>query len=246
MKVSLFDFKLLKPSSSHFQDQTNHLFRNDGSFLFAETSFQLGIGQRSLPYLSWGVDFADLNNDGWLDIFIANGHLDDNIEEIDPVGTYQQPNQIFWNQKGDFFSEQLLVTDHKVSRGSAFGDLDNDGDIDVVIVNLNDQPTIFRNSASDQNGYNWLTVKLIGSQCNRSAIGSNLTIFLNDSSIGWSKQSREVKSGSGYASQNDLRLHFGLGKAKIVDRLEIEWASGNQQIMEQVKANQFLTVVEEE
>ncbi|MBR55878.1 hypothetical protein CMK19_19130 [Candidatus Poribacteria bacterium] len=231
---------------TNFQDQTNHLFRNDGSFLFTETSFQSGIGQRSLPYLSWGVDFADLNNDGWLDIFIANGHLDDNIEEIDPVGTYQQPNQIFWNQKGDFFIERLLVDDHKVSRGSAFGDLDNDGDVDVVVVNLNDQPTIFRNSASNQNGYNWLTVKLIGSQCNRSAIGSNLTIFLNDSSISWSKQSREVKSGSGYASQNDLRLHFGLGKAKIVDRLEIEWASGNQQIMEQVKANQFLTVVEEE
>ncbi len=230
---------------TNFQDQTNHLFRNDDNNFWTEVSFPMGIGERSLSYLAWGVDFSDLNNDGWLDIFVANGHLDDNIGTIDPVGTYAQPNQVFWNQEGKTFSEQLLLDDLRVSRGAAFGDLDNDGDIDVVVTNLHDKPTLIRNSASNHCDYNWLTVQLIGSQCNRSAIGSKLTISVDDLSVGWHKQSREVKSGSGYASQNDLRLHFGLGTVQIVDHIEIRWASGNRQIMEKVEANQFLTITEE-
>ena len=129
---------------TNFQDQTNSLYHNEESGFFTEMSFAKGVGERSLPYLAWGVDFVDVNNDGWLDLFIANGHLDDNIAEIDPIGTYAQPNQLFLNDQGIRFSENLdaAIAQQKVSRGTAFGDIDNDGDIDVVISNLKDAPTV--------------------------------------------------------------------------------------------------------
>ena len=224
---------------TNFQDQTNSLYHNAQSRFFNEVSFAKGIGERSLPYLAWGVDFIDFNNDGWLDLFIANGHLDDNIAEIDPIGTYPQPNQLFLNNRGINFSEVAdeAVAMRKVSRGAAFGDIDNDGDIDVVVSNLKDSPTLLRNDSG--NTAQWLAVKLIGTHCNRDAIGVRVTVI-----SGGLTQIREVKSGSGYLSQNDLRLHFGLGEVTRVDTLTVRWTCGKVQTLQDVKTNQVIVITE--
>ena len=224
---------------TNFQDQTNSLYRNEESGFFTEMSFAKGIGERSLPYLAWGVDFIDVNNDGWLDLFIANGHLDDNIAEIDPIGTYAQPNQLFLNDQGVNFMEHpdAAIAQQKVSRGTAFGDIDNDGDIDIVVSNLKDAPTVLRNEGG--NASRWLTVKLIGTHCNRDAIGARVTAI-----SGGFTQMREVKSGSGYLSQNDLRLHFGWGAATSVDTLTVRWLCGRIQTLQNVETNQVLVISE--
>ena len=224
---------------TNFQDQTNSLYHNSQGGFFTEVSFAKGIGERSLPYLAWGVDFVDFNNDGWLDLFIANGHLDDNIAEIDPIGTYPQPNQLFLNNRGVNFSERTdaAVAARKVSRGAAFGDIDNDGDIDIVVSNLKDSPTVLRNDGG--NTAQWLGVKLVGTHCNRDAIGARVTAI-----SGGLTQIREVKSGSGYLSQNDLRLHFGLGAARSVDTLTVRWTCGKIQTLQDITANQVIVISE--
>ena len=224
---------------TNFQDQTNSLYHNEESGFFTEMSFAKGIGEKSLPYLAWGVDFIDFNNDGWLDLFIANGHLDDNIAEIDPIGTYAQPNQLFLNDRGVRFSENFdaAIAQQKVSRGTAFGDIDNDGDIDSVISNLKDAPTVLRNDGG--NASQWLTLKLIGTHCNRDAIGARVTIVSGELT-----QMREVKSGSGYLSQNDLRLHFGLADATRVDTLTVRWLCGKTQTLQNVETNRVLVISE--
>ena len=224
---------------TNFQDQTNSLYHNAQSGFFTEMSFAKGIGERSLPYLAWGVDFIDVNNDGWLDLFIANGHLDDNIAEIDPIGIYAQPNQLFLNDRGIRFSENPdpAIAQQNVSRGTAFGDIDNDGDVDIVVSNLKDLPTVLRNDSD--NASQWLGVKLIGTHCNRDAIGTRVTVV-----SGGLTQMREVKSGSGYLSQNDLRLHFGLGNSMSVDTLTVRWLCGRVQTLQNVEANQILVISE--
>ena len=225
---------------TNFQDQTNSLYRNAQGRFFTEMSFAKGIGERSLPYLAWGVDFSDFNNDGWLDLFVANGHLDDNIAEIDPIGTYAQPNQLFLSDRGVNFTENpdAAIAQRKVSRGTAFGDIDNDGDIDIVISNLKDTPTVLRNDGV--NASQWLGIKLIGTHCNRDAIGARVTVVSEGLT-----QMREVKSGSGYLSQNDLRLHFGLGAAMSVDTLTVRWLCGKVQTLQNVETNQVLVVSED-
>lgn len=224
---------------TNFQDQTNSLYHNTQIGFFNEVSFAKGVGEKSLPYLAWGVDFVDFNNDGWLDLFIANGHLDDNITAIDPIGTYPQPNQLFLNNRGVNFSEltDAAIAIRKVSRGTAFGDIDNDGDIDIVVSNLKDTPTVLRNNGDSTT--QWLGVKLIGTHCNRDAIGARVTAVSGDLT-----QMREVKSGSGYLSQNDLRLHFGLGAARSVDTLTVRWTCGRVQTLQNVETNQIIVISE--
>ena len=224
---------------TNFQDQTNSLYHNAQGEFFNEMSFAKGIGEKSLPYLAWGVDFVDFNNDGWLDLFVANGHLDDNVAEIDPIGTYPQPNQLFLSNRGLNFSESVdvAITEQKVSRGAAFGDIDNDGDVDIVVSNLKDAPTVLRNDSDSR--ARWLSVKLVGTHCNRDAIGARVTVISGDLT-----QIREVKSGSGYLSQNDLRLHFGLGDAIQVDTLTVRWLCGKVQTLRDVKTNQMLVISE--
>ena len=224
---------------TNFQDQTNSLYHNAQSGFFNEMSFAKGIGERSLPYLAWGVDFVDFDNDGWLDLFVANGHLDDNVAEIDPIGTYTQPNQLFLSNDGINFVESVdvAIANRKVSRGTAFGDIDNDGDVDIVVSNLKDAPTVLRNESD--NTSRWLNVKLVGTHCNRDAIGARVTVV-----SGGSTQIREVKSGSGYLSQNDLRLHFGLGDATRIDTLTVGWLCGKVQTLQDVETNQLLVISE--
>ncbi|MYA98322.1 CRTAC1 family protein [Candidatus Poribacteria bacterium] len=165
--------------------------------------------------------------------------MDDNVAEIDPIGTYAQPNQLFLSNGGINFVESVdvAITEQKVSRGTAFGDIDNDGDVDIVISNLKDTPTILRNDSNDAS--QWLSIKLVGTHCNRDAIGARVTVVSEDLT-----QIREVKSGSGYISQNDLRLHFGLGNATQVDTLTVRWLCGKVQTLQNVETNQVLVISE--
>jgi len=222
---------------TNFQDQVNNIYKNAHNGFFNDVSFLTGIGEKSLPYLAWGVDFVDFNNDGWLDLFVCNGHLDDNIAEIDPVGTYSQPNHIFWNNLNSTFEMTDVGIPHKVSRGAAFGDIDNDGDIDIVVANLKDTPTVLRNNGGNSN--NWLSVKLIGKHCARDAIGARVSVTTGDST-----QIREVKSGSGYLSQNDMRLHFGLADIDTIDSLTVKWICGHVETFKNIHSNQMIVIKE--
>lgn len=222
---------------TNFQDQVNNLYHNTQNGFFNDVSFATGIGEKSLPYLAWGVDFVDFDNDGWQDIFIANGHLDDNIAKIDPIGTYAQMNQLYWNKKGNSFFVSQISGHPKVSRGTAFGDIDNDGDVDIVVSNLKDVPTIHRNDGGNVD--NWISIKLIGTHCTRDAIGARVTI-----TAGELTQIRDVKSGSGYLSQNDMRLHFGLGNVETIDTISVRWICGHVDIIKSIKSNQFLILSE--
>ncbi|MCG9130025.1 CRTAC1 family protein [Candidatus Poribacteria bacterium] len=223
---------------TNFQDQVNNIYHNEHEKYFKDVSYTIGIGAKSLPYLAWGVDFADFNNDGWLDIFVANGHLDDNIEDYDPVGTYAQPNQLFMSLEGINFEAIDMSLPPKVSRGTAIGDIDNDGDMDIVVTNLKNSPTVILNE--NGNSQNWITVKLVGKHCAKDAIGARVSVMIDDIT-----QIREVKSGSGYLSQNDMRLHFGLGNVEKIDLLTVRWICGHVQTLKNVNSNQFISIQED-
>ncbi len=231
---------------TNFQEQTNTLYHNEGNGLFLDLSYISKIGMISLPYLAWGVNFFDYDSDGYQDLFIANGHLHDNIRIFFPAASYEQPNLLFRNNQDGRFDEvgvgsggeyAILPPLEKVSRGTAFADYDNDGDLDLLVTNLNAAPDLLRNDNGNQNA--WLTLKLVGTRSNRNAIGARVRVMAEGI-----MQIREVRSGSSYLSQSDMRLHFGLGKCKWVDLIEIRWPSGLNERLEKVQANQMLTLFE--
>ncbi|MBI1929140.1 CRTAC1 family protein [Candidatus Poribacteria bacterium] len=229
---------------TNFQDDPNSLYHNDRDGTFGDATYASGLGGSSLPYVGWGVDFVDLDNDGYQDVFVANGHIYDNVEAFDPGYTYAQRNQVFRNRGDGAFDEiadqcgpGLLL--NKVSRGAAFGDYDNDGDIDVLITNSNQTPDLLRNDSVNPN--HWLILETVGTVSNRDGIGTRVKVV-----AGGISQIREVKSGSSYLCQSDMRLHFGLGAASIVDLVELRWPSGLVERFEGMKANQFLRLKEGE
>ena len=227
---------------TNFQHQTNTLYHSDTGEFFTDQTYASGTGDISLPYLAWGVNFFDFDHDGFQDIFVANGHIHDNVTLIDSSTTYAQLNHLFWNNGNGTFTDVTaesgsgLALQHS-SRGSAVGDIDNDGDLDIVVSNVGDRIDILRNDGGDGSG-NWINLKLIGSVSNRAAIGTRVLL-----KAGRYHQIREVQSGSSYLSQNDLRLHFGVGTQETVE-LEIQWQSGTVQRFEDVRVNQFLKIVE--
>ena len=226
---------------TNFQDQTNTLYHNERDGLFSDVSYASKIGTMSLPYLAWGVGFCDYDNDGYQDLFVANGHLHENVQAFNPTGFYEQPNLLFLNNRDGTFDE---VGDssgsglrlEKVSRGFAYSDYDNDGDLDLLVTNLKGFPDLLENRGGQNT---WLTLKLIGTHSNRDAIGARVKV-----TTGNLTQIREVRSGSSYLSQNDMRLHFGLGKYRQIDQIELRWPSGLQERLEGVETNQALTLVE--
>jgi enediyne biosynthesis protein E4 len=227
---------------TNFQGDPNSLYRNDTDGTFADATYASGIGGASLPYVGWGVDFVDLDNDGYQDIFVANGHIYDNVEAFDPGYTYAQRNRVFRNRRDGTFDE---ISDgggpglhlNRVSRGAAFADYDNDGDIDILITHLNQPPELLRNESTSPN--HWLILELIGVKSNRDGIGARVKVV-----TGGIVQIREVKSGSSYLCQSDMRLHFGLGKASVAELVEIRWHSGLVERFEGIAANRFLRVRE--
>ena len=226
---------------TNFQDQTNTLYHNEGNGLFSDVTYASQIGIMSLPYLAWGVSFCDYDNDGYQDLFIVNGHLDENVQAFNPTGFYEQPNLLFRNNRDGTFDEVGIDSGsgmrlEKVSRGFAYSDYDNDGDLDLLVTNLKGAPDLLENRGG-QNA--WLILKLIGTRSNRDAIGAKVKV-----TVGNLTQIREVRSGSSYLSQNDTRLHFGLGKHLQIDRIEIHWPSGLQERLEGIEANQILMLLE--
>ena len=226
---------------TNFQGQTNTLYHNEGNGLFSDVSYVSKIGTMSLPYLAWGVSFCDYDNDGYQDLFIANGHLDENVQAFDPTGFYEQPNLLFRNNRDGTFDEVSIDSGsgmrlEKVSRGFAYADYDNDGDLDLLVTNLKGSPDLLQNEGNQNT---WLSLKLIGTRSNRDAIGAQVKVTTGDLT-----QIREVRSGSSYLSQSDMRLHFGLGKHRRIDRIEIRWPSGLQEHLEGIEPNQTLMLVE--
>ncbi len=221
------------------------LYRNESAAFFTDVSFLSGLGAATPLYFKWAVEFFDYNNDGDLDIFVANGHLQENISLFSD-STYPQADLLFRNtrqQDGTYhFTDTsaeagLTHLPKKVSRGAAFGDYDNDGDIDIFLNNSNQPATLLRNEGGNNN--HWLTVELIGTQSNTSAIGTKVFVKAGDLSL-----FRDVRSGASYLSQSDLRVHFGLGRNSQVDTLEVHWPNGGRDQFAGLKSNQILCVKE--
>jgi len=222
---------------TNFSYETNTLYRNNGDGTFTDVSYKARLGEESYLFLGFGTGFLDPDNDGYLDIFIANGHIFPNVERTTDVLSYKQPNQLFRNRGDSTFVEMRFEERYAVSRGTLFGDYDNDGDTDLLVTQLNDTVTLLRNENRTSNNY--LCLKLIGTQSNRDGIGARVTLTL-----GAESQTREVHRGYSYLSSNDPRLLFGLGERTVVDTLQIRWQSGVVQILENLAANQELVVTE--
>ncbi|MDE0424189.1 MAG: CRTAC1 family protein [Candidatus Poribacteria bacterium] len=225
----------------NYQQQPNALYRNDNGSFFTDVSFVAGMAE-SLPYVGWGADFFDVDNDGDKDLLIANGHLQDTVEQYDDTTTYPQQNYLLINNgQGRFVNVSMKAGSglqaREVSRGLATGDYDNDGDLDVLISNANDTPQLLRNDS--ENHGNWILIHTIGTRSNRAGIGARVKIQTGDSI-----QIDEVRGGSGYLSQNDLRLHFGIGTHKRIDSIEVSWPSGVVDTIRDVVPNQILTITE--
>jgi enediyne biosynthesis protein E4 len=214
-------------------DKYCRLYENLGNGIFAEKSYPSGIAMPAGQYVGWSSSFIDYNNDGLVDIYKANGAL---------KHLYGQEDQLFENtgdgkfkdvstESGKYFLEEL------VGRGACFGDYDNDGDIDGYIVNLNDRGAFLRNNKGNEN--NWVSLRLVGTTSNRDGIGARIKL-----TAGGKTQTTQKKSTTGYLSQNDPRIHFGLAKNNIIEKIEIKWPSGKIQVLDNVKVNQFLTIKE--
>src|SRR5215471_4709928 len=246
MGVTIGDYNhdgLLDIFVANFADEPKTLYRQEKGMFFADVSFASKVAQVSIPYVGWGTDFIDFDNDGWGDLMEVNGHVYPQVENLSAGAGYAQRVLLFHNEQNGTFSEvaascgEALMA-RRVSRGAAFGDIDNDGDIDVVINNLDGTPTVLRNDGGNRN--NWISIKTLGSKRNRDALGARVKVTAGDLT-----QVKEVYSGGSYISQNDTRIHFGLGKRTRVDSIEIRWPSGGKtEVIRDAPVNQFVVVQE--
>jgi hypothetical protein len=252
MGVSAIDYDLdgnLDILKTNFAGDTPSLYRNIGGGNFEDATFPAGLGKHT-QFLGWGCGFFDMDNDGWADILICNGHVYPEVEQLRTEAGYAQSKLLYRNLRNGRFDEVSLeggpgITVPVASRGCAFGDFDNDGDIDVVVNTVNDYPQLLRCDQKNKN--NWLKVRTIGTKSNRSGIGARLRCVTHmEGEIKAHAQIDEVRSGGSYYSQNDLRVHFGIGKAEKVDLLEIRWPSGAMEKLENIKPNQVIYVKEGE
>ena len=227
---------------SDFQRSSDHLWHNEGKGLFDEVSDQAGITRPTRDVLSFGGGFFDYDNDGWLDLFIANGHVYPEVEQATPGIHYKQINSLFHNEGNGRFADvgKLAGTGFGTAyagRGVAFADFDNDGFLDVVVANNGDPPLLLRNSGG--NGNHFLNFRLSGTKSNRDAMGARIRVVAGPTS-----QVREIAGGGSYLSQSDLRANFGMGKAKRAETVEIAWPSGLRQVFRNVEADRFYMVEE--
>ncbi len=225
---------------THFADDLPILYKNSGKNFFDDASRMAGFDHTK--YVQWGTGFADFDNDGWQDILTVTGNVYPEIEKYFKEYPHRSTRLLYQNLGNGRFKDVTSlsgkgISEPRSSRGSAYGDFDNDGDIDALVMNMNEPPLLLRNDLKSTN--NWLKIKLIGVKSNRSAIGSRVTIkFANQ------QQTQEVTSQTSYYSHNDLRLHFGLGVNKQADSMEIRWANGEKEILKDIAANQILTIKE--
>jgi hypothetical protein len=226
---------------TNFAGDTTTLYANLGNGFCEDRTFASGLGINT-RWLGWGAGFVDLDNDGWLDIFLTNGHVYPEVAQIKTEAAYQQRKVIYRNLGNGRFvdiTERLgpPASTPRAGRGTAFGDVDNDGDVDIVVNNMHDTPDLFRNDS--RNDHRWLLVKLTGTTSNRSAIGARVRAVIGEVTL-----VEEVRGGGSYISQNDLRVHFGLGALKEVARLEVRWPNGLEEVWEHVASNQLLVLKE--
>ena len=243
MGLAVGDYNLdgnLDIFKTHFSDDTSILYRNDGKGFFDDVTSLSGIGVET-RFAGWGTGMVDLDNDGQPDLFLVTGNVFPEVAEQLPRYPMSTPRVIFRNLGGGRFEELIEpagpgIRETHCSRGCAFGDFDNDGDMDILAINLNEPPSLLRNDLSG--GGHWLKVKLIGVKSNRSAIGARVT-----ARYGGRIQAQEVLSQSSFYSVNDFRLHFGLGSAVAAD-LDIRWPNGNREALAKVAADQLVVVRE--
>jgi hypothetical protein len=229
-----------------FSDDSYTLQRNNGNLDFTEVTEVAGLGTVTLPFLGWGAEFLDYDNDGWLDILAANGHTYPQIDRLQTTTSYLQRTLLFRSLQNGRFADVAGnlgpgFTKPKSSRGAAAGDLFNSGAVDIVLNNLDQQPTVLRNRGASRAGH-WITLRLVGDPARktpRDAIGT--VVFCQ---AGGFRQRAEVASGRGYLSQGDLRIHFGLGGARKVDKLEVRWPNGAREAVTIPAVDQFCTVVQ--
>ncbi len=225
---------------SDFQGQRKTLYVNDGQGFFIPNAENKGLGDMPLDRLGFGIGFLDFDLDTWPDVFIANGHVN---ELQDPSAPYRQTAQLFRNEGAGVFSDVsarlgTYGNTPYLGRGAAFGDFDNDGDPDILVGNNGDPAVLLRNDAP--RGNHWLGIRCVGSRGNRSAYGARVTVTAGDRS-----QSLEVRAARSYASSSDPRVLFGLGKARRVDRITVEWLGGKRQEWSDVPADRYITVTED-
>ncbi len=245
MGVAIGDFDHRGRSSifvTNFSDEYNAFYRHERGFTFTDVSYATHTGRASLPYVGWGCGFFDYDNDGWLDLLAVNGHVYPQLETAKLKIAYAQRKLLYRNNRNGTFAEVGAeagqnLAEPSVSRGAAFGDLDNDGDLDVVINNLDGAPTILRNDGGNRN--NFLVIDLIGGKSNRDAYGARVKVTAGDL-----VQVAEKRSGGSYLSQNESRLHFGLERRTRVETVEVVWPSGVAQKLTDPSVNSFIRIVE--
>jgi hypothetical protein len=226
---------------TNFSEEYNALYRHDGDH-FTDVSFASKTAPSSLPFVGWGTAFFDYDNDGLLDLIVVNGHVYPQLEKarLGASAGYRQRKLLYHNRGDGTFDEVAgqfgrVMTDERVGRGLAVGDLDNDGRLDVVVNNLDGSPEVLHNELASRGS--WVIVKLAGSGGNTDAIGAMVT-----ARAGAFTQTQVVQSGASYISQNDMRLHFGLGRATELDALDVKWPNGTVTTRQTVKANQIIRI----
>lgn len=221
---------------TNFADEYNTLYHNDGPNSFTDLSYAAKVAPPSLPHVGWGTKFFDFDNDGWVDIFVANGHV------YPQLPNYRQPRLLHRNNHDGTFTEVSaqfgdIITGLRASRGVAFGDIDNDGDVDLLVADLDGPPQLLRNDNGNAN--NSILVKTIGVKSNRGGVGARVKVVSGDMT-----QVDEVRSGDSYISQSDQRLHFGLEQRTKVDLIEVRWPNGTVDKISNVGVNRLIVIKE--
>jgi hypothetical protein len=227
---------------TNFAGDTSTLYGNPGTGFCEDRTFAAGIG-RNTRYLGWGVGFADFDHDGWLDLCLVNGHVYPEVSQLTTEAPYKQRKVVYRNLANGRFED---ITDRlgepsttpKAGRGAAFGDLDNDGDVDIVINNVHDTPDLFRTDRAADAGH-WITFALVGTSSHRNAIGAMVRVTAGDAT--WVD---EVRGGGSYYAQNDFRVHFGLGAVTKLDRVTVRWPNGHEETWKDVAVDRFVTLKE--
>ncbi|PYU60449.1 MAG: hypothetical protein DMG55_10610 [Acidobacteria bacterium] len=225
---------------TNFSDETSTLYHNNRDGTFTDVTYLAGLGVNT-QFLGWGTLFVDVDNDGWPDLFMANGHVYPEIDDKGLSSTFRERKLLYWNQHNGKFTDISVsagpgITKPFNSHGVAAADFDNDGDVEILVNNSHDPPSLLKNYGEHGN---WVMLKLVGTKSNRDGIGARVTVHVDGQ-----QQLQEVHSGGGYISQSDFRLHFGLGKATRAETIEVQWPSGQRQVFHDVSAGKFYLIEE--
>lgn len=232
---------------SNFSEDYNTIYHKNSDGTFTDVTRATKTVEPSLPYVGWGLKFFDADNDGWLDLFVANGHVYPQVEGAYPGGQYKQRKLFYRNLRDGTFAEiagevSAALLERRVSRGVAFGDYDEDGAVDLIVNELDGAPMLLHNELAKTAGKdsaNWVQLKLVGTKSNRNAVGAKVKL-----TAGKLTQVDEVRSGDSYLSHSDWRLHFGLAEARAIEQVEIQWPNGSVEKLKNLPINQTLTITE--